>query len=630
MNIINKSTTSTRSGRSLLGRFLRNASLLTTFIVASSFNNDRRGATAAPEVPLGVRAGETKAPSVTGGLTATKKQRQDFARQAWALYVSPDKKPDPRLQQVADTFQSAEGLIAGIETLNGGELPGVGELIGNVPAEQTARLQKDRQKALAKLQKDLQPARVQTGYAEEGHATVTGVSGIPSKQFVSPIGIPFSVYPNIKDKNSIGAKRRGHKHEGVDLLYPRGTQLYAASRMQMVRQTRGKNKVITFECLDENGNPDGYTLRYIHADLLKGNNKNKVWEAGEPVTVVGAGDNGCVPHLHFEVLYNGVLLDPEKIFDNNGHSDGSCVHPYAINGKNKNLGNIRVAKRKAVYENQPSATAQLIGASLSEKIAACKTIEDFEALSGTLRGDDLIGYTLAKDELQKRVSPSKNTRSENTLAVRMARLEKDRARLTKKIEAMTLHGPSSDVRIAVSQELPDAKKIARDSGNKNSSGAEERARTEALRRRNVASVLEINGPGMFLDGPPPPPERVETRQGMQWHTAAELAVKVAAEQAKIAAETTARERASITQLNGVYWTQNSTLMTPVAVVQVDSADVAAEAKKPVVYVYTYNDAHTAFRKDAPNITGGDDPQVAPVIQANAKTRNAIDRMLYRT
>ena len=100
--------------------------------------------------------------------------------------------------------------------------------------------------------------------------------------------------------------RNGRWHKGVDLAVSEGTPVYAADN----------GKVIVSEWSDSYGNyiiidhQNGLKTLYAHNSALLVNVGDTVTK-GRQIALSGNTGNSTGPHVHFEVHYNGVTVNPE-------------------------------------------------------------------------------------------------------------------------------------------------------------------------------------------------------------------------------------------------------------------------------------------------------------------------------
>jgi murein DD-endopeptidase MepM/ murein hydrolase activator NlpD len=135
--------------------------------------------------------------------------------------------------------------------------------------------------------------------------------------------IPVDGYDERLLRDTFEEPRRGHVHEAIDLLAPRGTAVRAVDDGTLRRLTHGALGGITVYQLD----PDGrYGYYYAHLEryaafLHEGQSVRK----GDVLGYVGTTGNAppTSPHLHFSILR---LADKERWWD------GTPLNPYAIWG----------------------------------------------------------------------------------------------------------------------------------------------------------------------------------------------------------------------------------------------------------------------------------------------------------
>jgi murein DD-endopeptidase MepM/ murein hydrolase activator NlpD len=97
-------------------------------------------------------------------------------------------------------------------------------------------------------------------------------------------------------------------HRGVDIAAPTGTPIGAASAGRVIFSGRdkGHGNMVAIE------HPDGTITRYAHASQLLVKVGDYV-ESGQTVALVGSTGHSTGPHLHFEVIKNGIFVDPLRV-----------------------------------------------------------------------------------------------------------------------------------------------------------------------------------------------------------------------------------------------------------------------------------------------------------------------------
>lgn len=99
-------------------------------------------------------------------------------------------------------------------------------------------------------------------------------------------------------------------HQGVDFTIPEGTRVFATAdgvvkNLSLKNSTQGKTIVI------DHGN--GYETSYSHLDKIDIPRNRKV-KRGETIGYSGNTGLSLIPHLHYEVRFNGVRVDPIHYF----------------------------------------------------------------------------------------------------------------------------------------------------------------------------------------------------------------------------------------------------------------------------------------------------------------------------
>ena len=103
-------------------------------------------------------------------------------------------------------------------------------------------------------------------------------------------------------------------HKGLDIAAPEGTEIYAADEGQVVTagwNWGGYGNVVMIE------HPDGYATVYAHMIMVYAVEGQYVTK-GQLIGFVGNTGNSFGNHLHFEVRYQGVCLDPAGFLNTAG------------------------------------------------------------------------------------------------------------------------------------------------------------------------------------------------------------------------------------------------------------------------------------------------------------------------
>ena len=100
-------------------------------------------------------------------------------------------------------------------------------------------------------------------------------------------------------------RRWGRMHQGIDFAAPTGTAITAADGGIVTKAEHHK----TYGYMVEINHENGYTTRYAHASKMHVSAGSRVYK-GQHIANVGNTGRSTGPHLHFEVLLNGVNKNP--------------------------------------------------------------------------------------------------------------------------------------------------------------------------------------------------------------------------------------------------------------------------------------------------------------------------------
>lgn len=104
--------------------------------------------------------------------------------------------------------------------------------------------------------------------------------------------------------------RWGRPHQGIDMAAPLGTPIKAAESGKVV-YSGWKTGYGNFIAVDHG---HGYLTHYAHCSRILVHS-GQVVKKGQEIGKVGNTGNSTGPHLHFEVLANGVHRNPAKFFN---------------------------------------------------------------------------------------------------------------------------------------------------------------------------------------------------------------------------------------------------------------------------------------------------------------------------
>ena len=99
-------------------------------------------------------------------------------------------------------------------------------------------------------------------------------------------------------------------HQGVDYVVPEGTRIFATAD-GVVREVKGKNSTSGITVVIDHEN--GYTTTYSHLEATKVEEGQRV-QRGDIIALSGNSGLSLAPHLHYEVRYNDMRVDPIHYF----------------------------------------------------------------------------------------------------------------------------------------------------------------------------------------------------------------------------------------------------------------------------------------------------------------------------
>jgi murein DD-endopeptidase MepM/ murein hydrolase activator NlpD len=106
--------------------------------------------------------------------------------------------------------------------------------------------------------------------------------------------------------------KRMYRHNGVDIICERGTEVIATGKGKVVKAITdytpgGKGSYVVIE------HANGYQSRYAHLSFVSVIFGQKVTQ-GQPIGTVGTTGSAIAPHLHYEILKNGNVINPVLFF----------------------------------------------------------------------------------------------------------------------------------------------------------------------------------------------------------------------------------------------------------------------------------------------------------------------------
>lgn len=136
----------------------------------------------------------------------------------------------------------------------------------------------------------------------------SGVTAIPSI-------VPVKDFSIRQSGASVGMKinpfyKTVAMHNGMDLLAASGTPVLAGADGVVVKAVKNGKREGSSVAIDHK---NGYVTVYNHLGKIKVRKRQRV-KQGEVIAEVGLTGMSFAPHLHYEVWYNGKVMDPMDYF----------------------------------------------------------------------------------------------------------------------------------------------------------------------------------------------------------------------------------------------------------------------------------------------------------------------------
>ncbi|MBL7877369.1 MAG: M23 family metallopeptidase [Cyclobacteriaceae bacterium] len=103
-----------------------------------------------------------------------------------------------------------------------------------------------------------------------------------------------------------------YHHDGVDIASPRGTVVNTTAGGQ-ISVVKRSDLVAGYGNYIEVDHGDGYVTRYSHLEEIVVRQGQTV-KKGQSIGIVGSSGGSIAPHLHYEVIRNGINLNPINFF----------------------------------------------------------------------------------------------------------------------------------------------------------------------------------------------------------------------------------------------------------------------------------------------------------------------------
>ncbi|MBR6448585.1 MAG: peptidoglycan DD-metalloendopeptidase family protein [Fibrobacter sp.] len=145
--------------------------------------------------------------------------------------------------------------------------------------------------------------------------TDSASTGAPAKLFILDMTTAIIPTESRRIAGHYGPRKHRRMHRGVDLglCHGEGRTIVAAFAGKVVKvRNQGRRRGYGRYVILDHGN--GLTTLYAHLERWKVNVGDEL-QAGDVIGVGGNSGRSFGAHLHFEMRYNGVYINPESVFD---------------------------------------------------------------------------------------------------------------------------------------------------------------------------------------------------------------------------------------------------------------------------------------------------------------------------
>ena len=136
---------------------------------------------------------------------------------------------------------------------------------------------------------------------------------VARRDSLPPLTLPLEQMSYVQTGASVGTKHNplykvDMQHDGIDLVVPQGSVVRAAADgvvRSVVRSGKGLGNIVEID------HRNGYVTRYALLGDISVSQGRSV-KRGQKVGTVGISSTTFAPHLHYEVLRGGKVLDPVR------------------------------------------------------------------------------------------------------------------------------------------------------------------------------------------------------------------------------------------------------------------------------------------------------------------------------
>lgn len=134
---------------------------------------------------------------------------------------------------------------------------------------------------------------------------------VQRRDSLPPLTLPLEGMSYVQTGASVGPKHNPLykvevQHDGIDLVAPQGSPVFASANgvvRQVIRSNKGLGNIVEID------HRNGYVTRYaLLGDISVP--QGRTVKRGQKIGTVGISSTTFAPHLHYEVLRDGNVLDP--------------------------------------------------------------------------------------------------------------------------------------------------------------------------------------------------------------------------------------------------------------------------------------------------------------------------------
>jgi murein DD-endopeptidase MepM/ murein hydrolase activator NlpD len=154
--------------------------------------------------------------------------------------------------------------------------------------------------------------RMMAGNVEENFKDIYRIMA-QRRDSLPPLTLPLEGMSYVQTGASVGPKHNPLykvevQHDGIDLVAPQGSSVFASADgvvRQVIHSNKGLGNIVEID------HRNGYLTRYALLGEISVSQGRTV-KRGQKIGTVGISSTTFAPHLHYEVLRDGNVLDPVR------------------------------------------------------------------------------------------------------------------------------------------------------------------------------------------------------------------------------------------------------------------------------------------------------------------------------